>query len=119
MLFVALLKLLNSFVYSLNTARFTHLLGGIVGVATCTIPVALKRLRMEGDLDTPLLCDADKEVAGYPKLISHGNTLTGPDLELPLRRHDFCVDTADPDASIEAGTIVSLNQVTGDDIPGA
>jgi hypothetical protein len=109
MLFVTLLKLLNGLVYSLDAARFTHLLGGIVGVATSTIPVALKRLRMEGDFDTPLLCDAGKEVAGYPELVSHGNTLARSDLELPLRGHDFCIDTADPDTSIEAGTVVSLN----------
>jgi hypothetical protein len=47
------------------------------------------------------------------------NTLARPDLELPLRKYDFCVDTADPDASIEAGTVVGLNQVTANDLPGA
>jgi hypothetical protein len=51
----------NSLIYSLNAARFTHLLGGIVGAETSTIPVALKRRWMEGDLETPLLCDADKD----------------------------------------------------------
>jgi hypothetical protein len=119
MLIVALRQLLYGLVYGLNAARLTHLLGGIVGVATSTIPVALERLRVEGDLGTPLLCDADKEVAGYPELVPHGNTLARPDLELPLRRHDFCVDTADLDASIEAGTVVSFNQVAGDDVPSA
>jgi hypothetical protein len=58
-----------------------------------------------------------KEVAGYPEPFSYGNTLARPDLELLLRRHDFCIDTADPDASIEAGTVVSFNQVTADDLP--
>ena len=33
-------------------------------------------------------------------ILSYGNTFARPDLEL----HDFCVDTADPNASIEAGT---------------
>jgi hypothetical protein len=69
---------------------------------------------------TPLLCDADKEVvAAHPELAPNGNTLARPNLELPLRRHGFCVDTANPEASIEAGTVVSLNQVTGDDVPSA
>jgi hypothetical protein len=45
------------------------------------------------------------------------NTLARPDLELPLRKYDFCIDTADPDASIEAGTAVGLNQVTANDLP--
>lgn len=116
---MAFRQLLNSLVYGLNAARFTHLFGGIVGVATSTIPVALERFRMEGDLDAPLLCDADKEVAGYPELVSHGDALARPDLELPLRRHDFSIDTADPNAGIEAGTVVSLNQITGDDLPSA
>ena len=118
-LIVTFRQLLNSLVYGLNAARFTHLFRGIVGVATGTIPVAFEWLRMEGDLDTPLLCDADKKVASHPKLVSHSDTLARPDLELPLGRHDFCVDTADPDASIEAGTVVGLNQVTCDDLPSA
>jgi len=42
------------------------LLGGVVGVATSTIPVALERLRVEGDLGTPLLCDADRR-CGLPR----------------------------------------------------
>jgi hypothetical protein len=45
------------------------------------------------------------------------NTLARPDLELPLRKYDFCIDTADPDASIEAGMAVGLNQVTANDLP--
>lgn len=69
-----------------------------------TIPVALKRLQVEKGIDTPLLCDdAVKEVAGYPESVSHRNTLEKPDLELPLRRHGFCIDTADPDAKHRIG----------------
>jgi hypothetical protein len=78
----------------------------MVGVATGTIPVALKRM-MEVGFGTSLLCGANKEVvAGNTGPISHGNThtLAGPKLELPLRRHDL-VDTTDPngDTGIEAG----------------
>jgi hypothetical protein len=39
-------------------------------------------------------------------------------LELPLRRHNFGVDAADPDASIETGTIVGFDQIAGDDPSG-
>jgi hypothetical protein len=84
MLFVTLLELPNSLVYSLNAARFTHLLGGIIGVASSTIiPVTLKRLRPRWkETLTPLFCDADEKIADYPKLVSHGNTIARPDLEL-------------------------------------
>jgi hypothetical protein len=68
---------------------------------------------VEGDFRTPLLCDTDKEVASHPEFISHGDAFAWADLELPLRRHDFCVDTADPESGIEACTIVRLDQVTG------
>ena len=40
-------------------------------------------------------------------------------LELPLGRNDFCIDTADPDARVEVGTAASLNQVTGNNLPNA
>jgi len=51
-------------------------------------------------------------------MVTHGNTLTGPNLELPLRWHHFGVDTADVDASIETGTIVGLNEITRKNFAG-
>jgi hypothetical protein len=42
-------------------------------------------------------------------MITHGDTLARSDLELPLRRHDLSINTADVDAGVEAGTVVSLN----------
>ena len=40
-------------------------------------------------------------------------------LELPLRRHDFCVDTGDLDASVVAGLQVGLDDVAPNGIPTA
>lgn len=61
MLFATFLKFLNSLAHSFNAARFTHLFGEIV--ATSANPVARNGLRMDGDLDTLLLCGGtEKEV---------------------------------------------------------
>lgn len=40
----------------------------------------------------------------------------GADLVLPLRGHDLSVDTGDVDAGVQAGTVVSLNNVTAVDL---
>jgi hypothetical protein len=73
---------------------------------------------VEGNLDTPLLCNSNEEIASDPELISHGNALARANLELPLRRHNFGIDAADPDASIKTGTIVGFDQIAGNDPSG-
>src|SRR6266404_3562935 len=105
MFIVTLRQLLNGSLDGLNTAGFAHLLGRVVCVAACTVPISRKRFRVEGNFDTPLLCNSDEEITSHPELITHRNSVTRANLELPLRGHDFSVDTADPDASIETGTI--------------
>lgn len=92
-----------------HASGFTHSLGAVVGVATGTVPVSLERFGVKGDDDTPLLSDTSEEETGHPEMVTHGDTLTRANLELPLRRHDFCVDTADVDTSVEASTVMSLN----------
>ena len=47
------------------------------------------------------------------------NTLTGADLELPLRGHDFGVDTRNFDTSKQAGLVVSFYDITAKDLVGA
>lgn len=94
---------------SLHTTGLAHFFGTEISVAASTVPVAFKGLGMEGDLDAPLFRNANKKIAGHPKVITHGNTLAGTDLEFPLRRHDLSIDAADVDACIETGTVVSLN----------
>ena len=116
---VTLRQLLNRSIDSLNTSGFAHLLGRVVRVAACAVPVALKGFRVEGNLYTPLLCNSNEEIASDPEFISHGNTVARANLEFPLRRHNFGVDATDPDASIKTGTIVSFDQIAGNDPSGA
>lgn len=112
-------QLLDSGLDRLHASRLTHLLGRVVGVAASTVPFALEGLGVEGDLDTPLLGDADEEVAGHPEVVTHGDTLARTDLELPLRGHDLGVDTADVDTGVEAGTVVGLDEVTTENLSGS
>ena len=100
-LVVPLGELLDGSFDELHTSGLTHSLSAVVGVATSTIPVTLKRLRVEGDLDAPLLSDADQKIASHPEVISHINTLAWTNLELPLRRHDFSVDARDLNSGVE------------------
>lgn len=107
-------QLFDGILDGLHSSGLAHGLGRVVGVATSAVPLALERLGMEGDLDTPLFGDTDEEEASHPEVVTHGDALAGSDLELPLGRHDLGVDSGDVDASIEASAVVGLDQVTSE-----
>ena len=113
---VPLRELLDRSLNRLDTALFTHLLRRVVGVAAGAVPVALEWLRVERNLDAPLLGDADEEIASHPEVVTHGDTLTWANLELPLGGHDLGVDAGDVDACVEARAVVRLDEVTGEDL---
>lgn len=117
-LVVPLGKLLDSSVDGLHASWLTHSLGAVVGVATGTVPLALKGLGVERHLDAPLLGNADQEEACHPEVVTHFDALARTYLELPLRGHDFSIDTTDVDASIETCTVVCFDQITGKDSTG-
>jgi hypothetical protein len=118
MLVVAFAQALNGSLDSLDTVGFTHGFGGEVGVAAGTVPVTLEGLGVEGDLDTPLLGNTDEEIPSHPEVVTHGDAFTGANLEFPLRGHNLSVNTADVDARVEASTVVSLDEITGEDLAG-
>jgi hypothetical protein len=118
MLVVPLAEPLDGLLDGLHSSGFTHGLGGEVGVASSTVPVTGEGLGVEGDLDTPLLGDTNKEVASHPEVVTHGDTLAGANLELPLGGHDLGIDTADVDAGVEAGAIVGFDEITSEDLAG-
>ena len=103
----------------LHATLDAHGSGTVVGMAPSTVPFTGQRLGVEGDLDAPLLGKTDEEVTGHPEVVAHLNTLTRANLELPLGRHDLGVDTADFDASVQADAVVSLDEITCVDLPGA
>ena len=115
-LVVLLRELLDGGVNRLNATGVAHRLRRKVGVRTGAVPVPSQGLRVEGDRDAPLLGYADEEVTSHPEVVAHGNALTRADLELPLRWHHLSVNTANVDAGIEAGAIVSFDKITSEDL---
>ena len=75
-------------------------------------------LGVERNLNTKLLSHTVEEVAGHPKLVTHGNTLARTNLVLPLGRKHFSVDTRDVDVGVQAGLVVGLYDVTAVDLAG-
>jgi hypothetical protein len=55
--------------------------------------------------DTPLLTDPQQEEPSHPEVVTHLDTLTWSDLELPLGGHDLGVDTGDLDAGVKTSTL--------------
>ena len=115
-LIVPLAELLNGSFNDLDSSRFTHGLGAEVGVATSTVPVTLERLGVEGNFDTPLLRNANKEVAGHPEVVTHGDTLTRADLEFPLGGHDLGVNARNVDACVETSAVMRFDKITSEDL---
>lgn len=118
-LVVLLGELLDGGLDVLHSSGLAHSLGGVVGVAPGTVPVALERLGVEGDDDAPLLGDAGEEITGHPKVVAHGDPLAGADLELPLGGHDLRVDTADIDLGVEASAVVGFDEITSENLAGS
>ena len=81
------------------TSTFAHYLRREVCVAARAIPV-LEKLRGEGDGHVEVLSDTLKNIARDPQVITHGNSLDGTDLVLPLARHHFSVCAGHCDAGI-------------------
>ena len=99
----------------------SHLCGREVRVTSGTVPVTGEGFWVERGLwgqygimcgtgwtylDSPLFTDSEKQESSHPEVVSHIDTGTWTDLELPLRRHDLGVDTRDLDTGIQAGSLL-------------
>jgi hypothetical protein len=115
---VAGLELLHGGLDSLHTTLGTSGVGGNVGVKTGTVPLTLDGLGLEGDTDAELFSDTVEKETGHPEVITHVDARAGADLVLPLGGHDLSVDTGDVDTGVQAGTVVSLDDITAVDLAG-
>lgn len=107
---VLLLELPDAVLDSGHTlARRSCRLCRVVRVATSTVPVALEGLGVERGLDSPLLSDTEQEESGHPEVVTHLDTGTWADLELPLGGHDFGVDTGDVDTGVETSSLHTVS----------
>lgn len=63
-----------------QTALLSHRLGGKVGVCPRPIPVTGNDLRVKGDANVKVLCNAVQQETGHPHVITNGDTLAGSHL---------------------------------------
>ena len=115
---VAGLELLERSLDVGHAALHTHLLGGEVGVQTGTVPVTGDGLGVPRDLGAKVLRNTGEEETGDPEVVTHLDTQAGADLELPLGGHDLGVGARDVHAGVQAGLVVSLDNVALDDLAG-
>mmetsp|Transcript_24593 Transcript_24593/g.40485 ORF Transcript_24593/g.40485 Transcript_24593/m.40485 type:complete len:308 (+) Transcript_24593:595-1518(+) len=106
------LELLHRFLDNGPTPRLAHGVCAEVGVAPCSIPIALYWLGVKRNDDGEFFTDALHQVSRKPQLVTSLNTYRGAHLELPLARHDLGVNTRDVNASIQARTVMRLYQLT-------
>jgi len=95
----------------LHAAGLTHGSCGEVGVGSSAVPVSGHGLGVEGHHDSEIFGDSLEDISGDPEVITHVDSLSGTDLILPLCRHDLGICTGHPDAGIQAGSVVSLNNI--------
>jgi hypothetical protein len=51
-------------------------------------------------------------------MVTHGNAFARANLEFPLSWHHFGINAADVDASIKTSTIVSFDEIAGENLSG-
>ena len=73
---------------------------------------------MERDFDPEFLRNSFKQVSCHPEMITHFDSLAGTDLEFPLGRHDFSIDSADFNTGVQTGFVVCFNDITSVDFSG-
>jgi len=86
-------------------------------MAARTVPVG-EELWRERDSHVEVLSNTLEDVTGHPKLIADGDTLDGADLVFPLAGHNLSVGAGDLDASVEAGSVVSVSDDSTEAVVG-
>lgn len=111
-------QLLHGGLDGLHAVVATSLVGGDVGVQTGTVPVTGDGLGRKGNLGAELLSDAVEQEARHPELVTERDVGAGTDLVFPLGGHDLGVGAGDGNLSVHAGLVVSLDNVTAEDLAG-
>jgi len=120
MFLVFALQFGNALLNCLHTGtRLPRLNGRNVGMTSSTVPITLERLGVKRNLDAEFLCNSLEKITCHPEMIAHLDSLTGTNLELPLRGHDFSVDSADLDSAVQACLVVCLDDISGVDFAGS
>merc|ERR1719341_1973433 len=116
---VILAQLLNSSLDVHHAALFSHSLSREVTMSPRTIPVSNHGLGIKGDYHTKVFSNSFKKKSCHPEIITHVNSLSWPNLELPLSRHHLRISPRNSDASVQAAPVMSLNNVPAVNSAGA
>jgi hypothetical protein len=120
MLLVFTFQLGNAFLNCLHTTtRLPRLNGRNVGMTSSSVPITLERLGVKRNLDAKFLGNSLEKITCHPEMITHLDSLTGTNLELPLRGHDFSVDSANLDSAVHACLVVCLDDISCVDFAGS
>lgn len=61
--------------------------------------------------NTPFFSDPQQHEPSHPQVVSQIGTDTRSNLELPLRRHDFGIDTRDVDTSVQTSSLRNIKRI--------
>ena len=103
----------------LHVLVIAHGLGREVGVSTSSVPVTLLWLGGQRDDYVVIFGDAVQQPTSDMHVVTHGECVSGTNLEFPLTGHDFGVGAFDHEASIHAGLGVLFNDLATNDATGA
>ena len=103
----------------LHVFVIAHGLGREVGVSTSSVPVTLLRLGSQGDDYVVIFGDAVQQPTSDMHVVTHGECVSGTNLEFPLTGHDFGVGAFDHETSIKASLGVLFDDLATNDSAGA
>mmetsp|Transcript_61005 Transcript_61005/g.70872 ORF Transcript_61005/g.70872 Transcript_61005/m.70872 type:complete len:269 (+) Transcript_61005:377-1183(+) len=105
-------EVLDASVNGLDTVGCTSCCSGVVRVHATAVPVTTDRLGCVVYIQLVVflkLKNAEVQPASHDHVVSHFNPLAGTNLELPLTRHHFSIDTGHLDAHPKSEFVVALS----------
>lgn len=106
---VALAQFFNRCLNDLDATVLSHGESAVVGVAAGPVPVARNGLGVQTDNYALVLGHLLEDEPGHPQVISHLDSFTRANLELPLRWHDFSIGSTDLHTCVQAGAQMGLH----------
>ena len=88
--------------------RNTHWGHRKIGMASSTVPVSFRGLRIKRADAVMLLSHSQHDVASHGEMVSHLNAAAWANLELPLSRHHLCIDARNLHPSLHAQLVVLI-----------
>ena len=98
---------------------FSALVGGEVGVAARSVPVAQHGFGFVVHVDVELLAHTAQDVLGQPHVVAALDASGDTDLVFPLAGSDFAVDAGDLESGVDHAAVGTFHDVSADGVGGA